>query len=88
VAEGDYIDFLVDYLGGENQKLPDFVDRDIFRTGLIDSFGVIALATLLEEKHDVDFSPDDFTYENFSSIKNIAKLCCKRSIEKSDQDNE
>ena len=74
-----FTEVLLDYFEGNDLDKIELLDCDIFHQGLIDSFGIISLAAHLEEQFDFTFSPDDFTYHNFSRIRNIANICSVRS---------
>jgi acyl carrier protein len=49
-------------------------DDQLVESGIIDSLGVMALLTFLDEKFSIQVSGDDLIPENFASIKAIADL--------------
>lgn len=53
----------------------DFTDSDDFiMDGLLDSFDVISLVSLLEEKNDIKIDGLDIVPENFASVDAMIKL--------------
>ena len=56
----------------------DFKDSDNFvMDGLLDSFDIISLISILEEKYDVKIDGLDIVPENFSSVESIENLIKK-----------
>ena len=56
----------------------DFVDsKDFVMDGLLDSFDIISLISMLEEKYDVKIDGLDIVPENFSSVESIENLIKK-----------
>ncbi len=56
----------------------DFVDsNDFIMDGLLDSFDIISLISMLEEKYDVKIDGLDIVPENFSSVDSIETLIKK-----------
>ena len=56
----------------------DFKDSDNFvMDGLLDSFDIISLISMLEEKYDVKIDGLDIVPENFSSVESIENLIKK-----------
>lgn len=53
----------------------DFTDSDDFIVdGLLDSFDVISLTSMIEEKFDIKIDGLDIVPENFSSVDSIKSL--------------
>lgn len=46
-------------------------DEDLLLSGLLDSLGVMALVTFIEEQRGAVIPPEDVTLENFTSIATI-----------------
>ncbi len=56
----------------------DFKDsEDFVMDGLLDSFDIISLISMIEEKYDVKVDGLDIIPENFSSVDSIEKLINK-----------
>lgn len=56
----------------------DFTESDDFvMDGLLDSFDIISLTSMIEETYNVKIDGLDIVPENFSSIKSIAELIQK-----------
>ena len=55
------------------QKRPG-PDELLFAGGYLDSFDMIQLIHLLEERFDLQFEPEEISLENFSSCRKIADL--------------
>jgi acyl carrier protein len=48
------------------------LDTSLFRTSVIDSFGLFALAAFLEDRFGIKVGDEDLVPENFDSIARIA----------------
>lgn len=56
----------------------DFTDSDDFvMDGLLDSFDIISLTNMIEEKYSIKIDGLDIVPENFSSIESIENLINK-----------
>ena len=56
----------------------DFMDSDDFvMDGLLDSFDIISLSSMLEEKYGITIDGLDIVPENYSSLDAIEKLVKK-----------
>jgi len=56
----------------------DFADSDDFvMDGLLDSFDIISLSSMLEEKYEITIDGLDIIPENFASVEAIAALVQK-----------
>lgn len=63
--------FIVDnFLFGDGEKLKD--NTDFFRSGIIDSTGIIELVGFIESSLDVKVQDEELVVNNFSSLDNIA----------------
>ena len=49
------------------------VEEMIFEQGVMDSLGMLELLTFLEGKFQVSFGSEDLTWENLSTIRQIAQ---------------
>lgn len=65
---------ILDYLRLELAVSEAGLDRDVnlLTGGLIDSMGVLRLATFVGEEFGIEIQPADFVIENFSSVSAIA----------------
>ena len=68
------MDGLRDYLTRVLPRVPEDPGQDLFATGILDSLGVIEVASLLEEAYELTFEPEDFTAEHFSSLERILQI--------------
>lgn len=56
----------------------DFSDSDDFiMDGLLDSFDIISLTSMIEEKYKISIDGLDIVPENYSSVKSILELIKK-----------
>ena len=56
----------------------DYTDsEDFIEDGLLDSFDIISLISILEEKYNIKIDGLDIVPENFSSLESIAALIQK-----------
>jgi len=73
------------------QEIRDFIGRDMSRnvaqvqngdslleTGILDSLGVLALVSFIENRYAVAISDDELLPENFDSIDAIASFVSRR----------
>lgn len=61
---------------------PDFElddEVDLFRTGIIDSIGVMELIEFLQQEFDMTIEEDDITEENLGTVAAIGRYVSKRS---------
>jgi acyl carrier protein len=72
MSRQDVLDALAAFLAGE-PPLPK-EDDDLFETGRIDSFKMIALVIHLEERFGVKFAEQDLTGDSFKTLKSITDL--------------
>jgi acyl carrier protein len=65
---------IIDYLARELTVSEAGLDRDVdlLAGGLLDSMGVLRLATFVGEEFGIEIRPADFVIENFSSVSAIA----------------
>jgi acyl carrier protein len=49
-------------------------EDNLFESGILDSMGIVALISYLEEKLKITIEPEEITEENFASIAAIDKL--------------
>ena len=57
------------FLFGDEKKIND--DTDFFKTGIIDSTGIIELVGFIESSIDIKIMDDELILKNFSSLNNI-----------------
>lgn len=53
-------------------------DDSLLESGVVDSFGVLSLVSLIEERYGIAVSEDDMMPENFDSISAIAEFITRR----------
>ncbi len=58
------------------EELTD-VDQDLLSTDVLDSFGIVNLIVMLEEKYGIEIDVEYVTPDNFRSVRNIADLIKK-----------
>ncbi len=58
------------------EELTD-VDQDLLSTDVLDSFGIVNLIVMLEEKYGIEIDVEYVTPDNFRSVRNIADLIQK-----------
>lgn len=46
-------------------------DQDLLLSGLLDSLGVVRLASFLEQQFHIEIPPEDLVLENFGSLTQI-----------------
>ena len=54
-------------------------EDNLVEKGVMDSFGMITLVTLLEKKFDVRILPEEMVEENFTSIKSITEFIKRKT---------
>ena len=70
---------LSELIAGDSKK--DLADTEhLIESGIIDSFGIMALLSFVEEKFSIQVSGDDLVPENFASIASISALIAQKSI--------
>jgi len=56
----------------------DFISNEgVIEDGVLDSFDIISLVTMIEEEYDVIFDALDIVPENFNSVESIANVIRK-----------
>lgn len=58
------------FLFGDEEKLKD--DTDFFRSGIIDSTGIIELVGFIESSFPVKVEDEELVVNNFSSLNSVA----------------
>ncbi|MCF7917358.1 MAG: acyl carrier protein [Candidatus Omnitrophica bacterium] len=48
-------------------------DQDLFKSGLVDSFGFVELLSFIEKEFGVNFNRADIEIEKFNTVAKIAK---------------
>ncbi len=61
-----------DFLCGDARGLTD--NTDLNESGILDSFALLELVTLLDDRYNVRFNPEDIDANNFRNITTIALL--------------
>ena len=56
-----------------NVQVPG-VETDLFKEGIIDSFGLVNLLFLIERRWGIKISVDQLELDNFRSVKSIASF--------------
>ncbi|HET8568510.1 MAG TPA: acyl carrier protein [Candidatus Limnocylindria bacterium] len=57
-------------------------DTSLFRTGIVDSFGLLSLVTFLEQEYGISVRDEEMVPENFDSVATIAAFVARRSAGK------
>ncbi len=63
------LEFIENELGSGNQSIA--ADDDLLTSGLVDSMGVMRLATFVETEFKMAVLPEDITIENFQTAQSI-----------------
>lgn len=69
------------FLFGEEEKLND--DTDFFRSGIIDSTGIIELVGFIESSFPVKVEDEELVVNNFSSLNNVSAYLDRKLNSKS-----
>lgn len=69
-VESRILDYLHRELVGPEVRLAR--DLDLLSGGILDSMGVLRLATYVGEQFGIEIQPADFVIENFSSVAAVA----------------
>lgn len=69
-------DFLLDKAGLDPDEPVDD-GTELFSTGLIDSFSLMALVSFLEERCSRRIPPAEITLQNLDTIERIVAFCAK-----------
>ena len=67
----DILNYIKESTKGNTDSITE--ETDLFKEGILDSFGIIALLVYLQENYNVTFSPDDLLYENYQTVEKIVK---------------
>ena len=70
LVESRILDYLRRELAGPEVRLDR--DADLLSGGVLDSMGVLRLATFVSEEYEIEIKPSDFLIENFSSVAAVA----------------
>ena len=69
-GESRILDYLRRELAGPEARLDR--DVDLLSGGVLDSMGVLRLATFVSEEYEIEIKPSDYLIENFSSVAAVA----------------
>ena len=58
------------------------VGDNLLKNGMVDSIGMVRLVGFIEENYQITVPPEDFTIENFQSVKIIADYLQNRKNER------
>jgi acyl carrier protein len=72
LVESRILDFLQREVAGPEAPLDR--DADLLSGGILDSMGVLRLATFVSEAFGIEIEPSDFVIENFSSVAAVASF--------------
>jgi acyl carrier protein len=74
--------FIVEnFLFGDEEKIKD--DTDFFRSGIIDSTGIIELVGFIESSFPVKVEDEELVVNNFSSLNNVSAYLDRKLNSKS-----
>lgn len=65
---------ILELLHGYKQEIPSDSSADILDSGIIDSFDMVNIVSLLESRFHISVDAEDILPENFQSIDCISKL--------------
>ena len=65
-----------EYFKNNSDYMPE-ENEDLFKNGILDSYGVVEFLTFLEEELGAKIDIEDITMENFSTIQKIVNLIQK-----------
>jgi len=71
--------FILTELAFDLDKKSIASDEDLLMQGVIDSMGIIRLATFMEEKFGIKVTDEDLIPENFQNIDSIKKYLASKS---------
>ncbi len=57
-----------------SDEIPDDVHINILTEGIIDSFDIVNIVSIIEENYSIELDAEDIVPENFYSVSVIAKL--------------
>lgn len=57
-----------------SDEIPDDVHINILTEGIIDSFDIVNIVSIIEENFSIELDAEDIVPENFYSVSVIAKL--------------
>jgi acyl carrier protein len=74
--------FIVDnFLFGDEEKIKD--DTDFFRSGIIDSTGIIELVGFIESSFPLKVEDEELVVNNFSTLNNVSAYLDRKLNSKS-----
>ncbi len=68
---------IVDLLRELDDEIPNDTQVDLLDAGVIDSFDIANIVSMLEEYFGIEISAEDILPENFSSVERMATLVRK-----------
>ena len=72
--------FIVDnFLFGQSGKLNE--STHLFEKGIVDSTGVLELASFIEENFNIKINDEEIILDNFSSLKAMEKFLQSKNIQ-------
>ena len=78
-ARSELLNFIVNNFMVDLEDVP--LDKSLIDEGIIDSFGLVEIATFLEKVFDIKVDEEDMIRENFGSVnKLIAYVQRKREL--------
>lgn len=78
-ARSELLNFIVNNFMVDLEDVP--LDKSLIDEGIIDSFGLVEIATFLEKAFDIKVDEEDMIRENFGSVnKLIAYVQRKREL--------
>ncbi len=73
------IEILLQYIRNETGYAgPITADEDLLKTGILDSFSIVALAMFAQERFGVEFEGEDLVRDNLASLSSLAALIHSR----------
>jgi acyl carrier protein len=74
-------ELILDFLGkraSEGAKVPVDLDTHLFESGILDSFGLVDLVTLLESETGLSITDDDLNDPRFTSVAGIVAIMTRK----------
>ena len=73
-------DLFIDFVCQHFMVEPDEIDHDksMIDEGIIDSFGLVEIATFLEQEFKFSIADDEMIRDNFGSVNKIVKFVCRK----------
>lgn len=75
-AKNQLLEFIVDNYMVDLEEIP--LDKSLIDEGIIDSFGLVEIATFLEKTFGIKVEEDDMIRENFGSVNRLIAFVSRK----------